>query len=72
MKKVFEVLRQNELYVKREKCSFAQREVMFLGHRIKGGEIQMDQAKVQAIMEWEPPTKCDGVTIIPRVGELLS
>ncbi|KAL5556914.1 hypothetical protein UlMin_039150 [Ulmus minor] len=57
LKKVFEVLKQNELYVKKEKCSFAQDEVMFSGHRIKDGKLMMDNAKVKAIQEWEPPTK---------------
>lgn len=33
----FRVLRENELYVKKEKCSFGQGEVSFLGHRIKAG-----------------------------------
>ncbi|KAJ4728107.1 Retrotransposon protein, putative, Ty3-gypsy subclass [Melia azedarach] len=56
LRRVFQVLRENELYVKREKCSFAQEEVMFLGHKISGGRIYMDTAKVRAIQEWKPPT----------------
>lgn len=51
---VFRVLRENSLYVKREKCSFARQEV---GHWIKDGTIRMDEGKVQAIKEWETPTK---------------
>ncbi|GKC49834.1 putative nucleotidyltransferase, ribonuclease H [Tanacetum coccineum] len=35
LKQVFQVLRDIELYVKLEKCSFAQDEVEFLGHKIK-------------------------------------
>ncbi|GKD20861.1 hypothetical protein Tco_1222564 [Tanacetum coccineum] len=35
LKQVFQVLRDNELYVKLEKCSFAQDEVEFLRHKIK-------------------------------------
>ena len=42
LKKVFKILRQNELYVKKEKCSFAKEEVNFLGHRIKDGKLMMD------------------------------
>ena len=45
------------LHVKKKKCSFAQEEVMFLGFIIGRGKIRMDQAKIQAILEWEPPTK---------------
>ena len=60
---VFKTLRENELYVKKEKCSFAMEEVHFLGHVISQGTIKMDKKKVQAIKEWEPPT---------RVAELRS
>ncbi|GKV41043.1 hypothetical protein SLEP1_g48622 [Rubroshorea leprosula] len=56
LRQVFQVLRENELYVKPEKCSFAQQEVMFLGHRVGHGKISMDSAKVHAIQEWEPPS----------------
>lgn len=37
LRTVFKVLRENSLYVKREKCSFALQEVSFLGHWIGGG-----------------------------------
>uniref|UniRef100_A0A3Q7EY60 Reverse transcriptase/retrotransposon-derived protein RNase H-like domain-containing protein n=1 Tax=Solanum lycopersicum TaxID=4081 RepID=A0A3Q7EY60_SOLLC len=55
--KVFEILRNNELYVKREKCSFAQPIIRFLGHTISHGKIQMDSDKITAINNWEAPTK---------------
>ncbi|XP_025612030.1 uncharacterized mitochondrial protein AtMg00860-like [Arachis hypogaea] len=54
---VFKILRENNLYVKKEKCSFVRDEVHFLGHIIKGGTLCMDQGKVKAIKEWEPPNK---------------
>ncbi|RVW19712.1 Retrovirus-related Pol polyprotein from transposon 17.6 [Vitis vinifera] len=57
LRKVFKFLRQNKLYVKKEKCSFAKEEVSFLGHRIRDGKLMMDDSKVKAIQEWEPPTK---------------
>lgn len=62
LKQVFQVLWDNELYIKLEKCSFAQLEVEFLGHWIKKGKLMMDAAKVCAIQVWKPPTKylkCD-------------
>ncbi|GJV10336.1 hypothetical protein Tco_1351877 [Tanacetum coccineum] len=52
-----EVLQDNKLYVKLKKCSFAQDEVEFLGHKIKDGGLMMDEAKIKAIQDWEPPTK---------------
>ncbi|GJV14607.1 retrovirus-related pol polyprotein from transposon TNT 1-94 [Tanacetum coccineum] len=57
LKQVFQVLRDNELYVKLKKCSFAQDEVEFLGYKIKDGGLMMDGAKIKAIQDWEPPTK---------------
>ncbi|KAL9267493.1 Transposon Ty3-I Gag-Pol polyprotein-like protein [Drosera capensis] len=54
LRQVFQVLRENELYVKREKCSFAQEETTFLGHVVGKGRIMMDKSKVRAIQEWEP------------------
>ena len=46
LREVFQTLRDNQLYVKKEKCSFAQEEVPFLGHIVS-----------KAILEWDPPTK---------------
>ncbi|KAL4020675.1 hypothetical protein IC575_019456 [Cucumis melo] len=57
LRQVFQVLRNNELYIKLEKCSFAKQEVKFLGHWIKEGKLMMDNAKVRAILEWKAPTK---------------
>ncbi|XP_070045982.1 uncharacterized mitochondrial protein AtMg00860-like [Nicotiana tomentosiformis] len=57
LRKVFQVLRENELYIKREKCEFAQLKVHFLGHVISNDEMHMDEAKVRAIQEWEAPIK---------------
>lgn len=53
---VFEVLRNNQLIVKKDKCSFAQEEILFLGHYIGGGHIRMDKEKVRAIVEWPVPS----------------
>ncbi|XP_020080336.1 uncharacterized protein LOC109704005 [Ananas comosus] len=47
----FQVLRENQLFVKKEKCIFAKEEVHFLGHWIGQGLICMDQQKVRAICE---------------------
>ncbi|GMI95522.1 hypothetical protein HRI_003221500 [Hibiscus trionum] len=57
LREVLKVLRENQLYIKKEKCSFANPEVMFLGHKIRDGQHMMEDGKVCAIQEWEPPTK---------------
>ena len=50
LRAVFKTLRE------KEKCSFVREEVHFLGHVIPHGTLRMDEKKVQAIKEWEPPT----------------
>ncbi|RVW86084.1 Transposon Tf2-12 polyprotein [Vitis vinifera] len=64
LRQVFKILRQNELYVKKEKCSFAKEEVSFLGHRIRDGKLMMDDSKVKAIQEWDPPTKMPQTSLL--------
>lgn len=52
---------ENELYIKREKCEFAQSKVHFFGHVINHGELRINEAKVLVIQEWEAPTKVTGL-----------
>jgi len=53
--KVFQRLRENKLYAKLEKCKFRVTEVDFLRHRITQEGWKMDDHKVKAILDWEPP-----------------
>ena len=46
---VFEKLREHQLYVKMEKCAFAQQRINFLGHVIEAGKVGMEEKKVKAI-----------------------
>jgi hypothetical protein len=55
LRKVFQRLRENKLYAKREKCEFGVTKVDFLGHRITQEGLKMDDHKVKAILDWEPP-----------------
>lgn len=57
LKVVFQVLKENQLYVKEKKCSFALNEVHFFGHKIQEGKLRMEEGKVKVIKEWDPPTK---------------
>ncbi|XP_064966991.1 uncharacterized mitochondrial protein AtMg00860-like [Musa acuminata AAA Group] len=54
---IFKVLKENTLFVKREKCYFAHMKLLFLGHRIGDGSIHMDKSKVHAVAEWQTPKK---------------
>jgi hypothetical protein len=51
LRKVFQRLRENKLYVKLEKCKFGVTEVDFLGHRITQEGLMMDDHKVKAILD---------------------
>jgi hypothetical protein len=55
LRKVFQRLRENKLYTKFEKCEFGVMEVDFLRHRITQEGLKMDDRKVKAILDWEPP-----------------
>lgn len=55
LRKVFVKLREHHLFVKREKCAFAQQEIGFLGHIVGAGKIRMDPKKIQAIRDWPSP-----------------
>ena len=65
---VFQRLREHGIYVKLEKCEFAQMEITFLGHNISVGLIRMDEGKVPAIKGWPVPSK---LTVLPWLGQLL-
>lgn len=55
LKRVFQKLREHELYVKREKCEFCSLGITFLGHVISHGNIKMDRGKVEVILDWSIP-----------------
>ena len=68
LKLVFDKLRQNQLYVKKEKCAFAQTCINFLGHVISCGQIGMDSDKIKAIQEWKVPTSVSDVRSFLRLA----
>ena len=48
-------LRQNDLYLNIDKCQFEQAEVDYLGIRVGGKKIRMEEAKVEKVQHWKPP-----------------
>ncbi len=42
----------NDLHLNPEKCVFEQDHLDFLGVRVGGGMVQMEQAKVDQVKEW--------------------
>ena len=57
VKKVLQILRENNLYVNPEKCEFAVQDINFLGFRVGKHGLHMDISKVDAVRRWPIPTK---------------
>ena len=48
-----QMLREHQLFAKREKCKFWMSEVKFLGHVVSRENISVDPAKIEAVFNWE-------------------
>jgi hypothetical protein len=57
MYKFLENLENNQLNVKRSKCSFGEQEVEYLGHMVSREVVKVDPQKIQAITKWPIPKK---------------
>jgi len=56
LRTTFEILKSHQLFVKLSKCTFAAKEVEYLGHIICGEGVRTDPKKVEAMRKW-PRTK---------------
>ena len=54
---VLKKLRENDLFLKPEKCVFATQRVEYLGLIITPGHIAMDPVKIKGLRDWPIPTK---------------
>jgi len=50
-----QILRENQLYAKLNKCSFYQKQLLNLGHIISEEGVTVDPTKMKAIQEWPTP-----------------
>ncbi|XP_073398678.1 uncharacterized protein [Dendrobates tinctorius] len=55
VKQVFQILRDNKMYTKLEKCVFAVQEIQFLGYLLSCSGFRMDSEKVRAVLDWDRP-----------------
>ena len=53
---VLQTLREHRLYAKLSKCQFWLDSVACLGHIISAEGVSVDPQKVEAILNWQPPT----------------
>ena len=52
VRRVLEILRKNNLYLKPEKCKFHREKVEYLGLVVSHNSIEMDPIKVKGVSEW--------------------
>ena len=52
---IFDILEENDLYVKIKKCAFEQEEIEYLGVVIGKGKIKMDPKKLKGVADWPTP-----------------
>jgi hypothetical protein len=55
VKQVFQLLRDNNLVLKKSKCSFGKSAVTYLGHIVSAQGVAMDPSKVDAVESWPIP-----------------
>jgi len=53
---VLEILKQNNLFLKPEKCIFEATTVEFVGLIISEGKVEMDPVKIAGVKDWPVPT----------------
>lgn len=61
VRKVLKRLQQNDLYLKPEKCEFEQPRTEYLGLVISHNKLEMDPAKVKAIVDWPTPQNASDI-----------
>lgn len=55
VREVLQILRENKLYLKHEKCDFEALETEYLGLVVAENTVKMDPAKVSAVVDWPTP-----------------
>lgn len=58
---VFEVLQNQQLFLKKSKCAFAQSQIEYLGHVISSEGVHADPSKIQAMLSWPQPKTVRGL-----------
>lgn len=56
LSRVFEVLREHKLFVRKKKCDFTAEKVEYLGHIVSKQGVAADSRKIQAMVQWPTPT----------------
>ena len=52
---IFDILAENDLYIKPEKCAFEQEEIEYLGVIVGKRQLRMDPKKLHAVLNYPTP-----------------
>lgn len=55
LQQVFDILRQHKFFIKLSKCSFAQKEIEYLGHCISSQGVATEKSKISVVEQWPVP-----------------
>ncbi|KAA3472668.1 Retrovirus-related Pol polyprotein from transposon 297 family [Gossypium australe] len=55
LRKVFDILRAQQLFAKKRKCHFGVEKIDYLRHTISSGKIAMDKSKIENVMALKVP-----------------
>ena len=55
VRQILQILRDNQLYAKIEKCEFDKDRMTFFGYMVSSSGIGMDLAKVSFVLDWPVP-----------------
>jgi len=55
LKIVFQTLLDNQLFLKKSKCSFGQTTIHYLGHIVSGEGVGLDPEKIAIMLQWPSP-----------------
>ena len=61
IRKVFEKLREEKLLINLKKCSFVNKELVYLEFLVSEKGVKMDLEKVKDILEWPTPSSATKV-----------
>jgi len=69
VRKVLDVLKKEQLYLKMSKCEFGKTSLVYLGHIVGEGELKIDPSKVDVIVNWPRPKIVTEVRIFLRATQ---
>ena len=57
IRQILQVLQENKLFLRLEKCEFCKERIEYLGLVISENKVSMDLVKVMGVQEWPTPEK---------------